>query len=134
MLALMISSLAVVVGWFGALKPLERARDAAIERRSEASAQLAIVDAAVEAASSVPASSGDMQAAVISSAARQGLALDGHSLQGPGVLAVRLGGAEPSAFFAWARELAAQGIAISNLTASSRGDGTAQFEVVFSRS
>jgi general secretion pathway protein M len=134
MLAVMALVILLVVGWYGVMVPLNGAVDASNARLAKAGEQFAQLDAAARAGG-LPVTAGQpLQAIVDASAAAAGLTIARRREEADGRLTVWLTGADPGLMMGWLSSLArAQGIAVSEMTASRSEGGLLEAQITLGR-
>jgi len=118
-----------VILWFGIIRPVRDALDAARDRELDAVTRLAGVRGAVAAvaplAKAGPAQvSGSLEATIRERANAAGFALTNVTPQADNALAIGMASARPAALFAWIAELEGQGILVDQLQTTDNGDQT----------
>lgn len=134
MLAIMALAILLFVGWYAVLVPLNGAVDASETRLTKAGEQFAQLDAAARSGG-LPVTSGQpLQAVVDASAAAAGLTIERRREEADGRLTVWLAGADPGLMMGWLTSLArAQGIAVSEMTASRTDGGLLEVQITLGR-
>ncbi|WGM37652.1 type II secretion system protein GspM [Caulobacter sp. NIBR1757] len=134
MLAAMGLALLIVFGWFAVLAPLNGAVKGSEVRLRKAGDRFAQLDAAARSGG-LPVTSGQPLSAVVdASAAAAGLTIDRRREEADGRLTVWLNGADPGLLMTWLTGLArAQGVAVSDMTASRIDGGLLEVQVTLGR-
>lgn len=134
MLAVMALAILLVVGWYAVLVPLNSAVAASEVRLTKAGEQFSQLDAAARSGG-LPVTSGQpLQTVVDASAAAAGLTIDRRREEADGRLTVWLTGADPGVMMGWLTSLAhAQGIAVSEMTASRTGGDLLEAQITLGR-
>lgn len=134
LLLVMLALLAAVLAWLLVVRPLADALDAAKVRHAAAVEAVglararAAVSPAADGARSAPR---PLDAFVARTAGEAGFAGARVAGQGPARATVAIDAARPQAFFAWVRQLEAQGVAVDTLTARANQDRTLAVEAGF---
>lgn len=134
MLAAMGLALLLVVGWFAVLVPLSSAVKGSEARLRKAADRFAQLDGAARTGG-LPVTSGQpLQTVVESSAAAAGLTIDRRREEADGRLTIWLTGADPGLMMGWLTSLArAQGVAVSEMTASRTDGGLLEAQITLGR-
>ncbi|MDB5471675.1 MAG: hypothetical protein JWR84_3235 [Caulobacter sp.] len=134
MLAVMGLAILLVVGWFAVLQPLNGAVKGSETRLSKAADRFAQLDAAARTGG-LPVTTGQpLQTVVEASAAAAGLTVDRRREETDGRLTVWLTGADPGLMMTWLTSLArAQGVAVSEMTASRTDGGLLEAQITLER-
>ena len=134
MLAVMGLALLLVVGWFAVLVPLNGAVKGSEARLRKAGERFAQLDAAARTGG-LPVTAGQpLQTVVEASATAAGLTLDRRREEADGRLTVWLSGADPGLVMGWLTSLArAQGVAVSEMTASRTDGGLLEAQITLGR-
>ena len=135
LLLVMFALLAALLIWLLVVRPLAGALDSAKARHAAAVDAVGIARA--RAAAAAPAADGarvppgPLDAFVRRAATEAGFAEARVTAPGPGRAAVAIAAARPPAFFAWVRQLEAQGLVVDTLSARANPDRTLAVEVGF---
>lgn len=134
MLAVMAGAILLVVGWYAVLVPLNGAGEASETRLTKAGERFARLDAAARSGG-LPVTAGQpLQAVVDASAAAAGLSIARRREEADGRLTVWLTAADPGLMMGWLTSLArAQGIAVSEMTASRTEGGLLEAQITLGR-
>jgi general secretion pathway protein M len=134
MLGVMAAVVVLVFGWFAVLAPLNGAVAGSETRLRKAADRFAQLDAAAKAGG-LPVTSGQpLNAVVDASAQAAGLTIDRRREEADGRLTVWLTGADPGLMMTWLTSLArAQGIAVSEMTASRTDGGLLEAQITLGR-
>lgn len=130
LLSVMTALIAGVAIWYGVLSPIAAWKDAAAERRLDAAADLASVEADLarlnaEASDRPAVAAGPIEPLLIRTAEAAGLAIDRQQAEADGAQTAWLQAVQPQAVFGWVAELERNhGVTVSNITALKSPSGS----------
>ncbi len=134
MLAVMGLIVVSVLGWFAVLVPLGKAVEASETRVAKAADRFARLDRAARTSGLPPAGAQPLNAVVDTTAQAAGLTISRRREEADGRLTVWLTGAQPALMMTWLTALArAQGIAVTEMTASRADGGLLEAQITLGR-
>jgi general secretion pathway protein M len=138
LLLAMAALFAIVLVWFGLLRPLGDALSDARRRQADATVRLGETRAAVEAVAAARALAGapltgPIEAAVRSRAEAAGFTLTTLNPLGPDRVQVAVPSARPGALVGWAAALERDGLLVESLATTDNGDRTVAGQLTLRR-
>lgn len=115
--------------WFGIIRPIGDGLASAKARHASAAIRLANAEGEMAAikplmTASAPSMSGTLEQTIRDRATQAGFELTSVSPQGGDAIAIGIGSAKSSAFFAWVADLERDGFLVDQMTTTDNGDQT----------